>query len=206
MRTKVFLLVAAMCFFIIPFTLCGQVKATFKQVENQELFDFFRLEKIEYINLSITGDELKNKSYHMSVKEIWDGEIKLETDIVDSKRLPFGKTLSDTILNIRIISKLTNEDKLKMDFHFPTFSTQRNFDATSSNIYSLRSAMATDTIEIGKKSYLLVYMLPYETVIENVGVMRQYCAVENSGKEIETWGKEFGIKHYLVFEIKFDTQ
>ena len=65
--------------------------------------------------------------------------------------------------------------------------------------------METDTIEIGKKSYLLVYMLPYETEIENVGIMQQYCAVENSGKEIETWGKEFGIKHYLIFEIKFDT-
>ena len=139
------------------------------------------------------------------MKEIWDGEIKMESDVIDSRRMPFEKTLVDTILNVRIISKLTNEDKLRMDFYFPGFSTQRNFDATSSNIYSLRSAIATETIEIGKKSYLLVYMLPYETVIEGVGTIRQYCAVESSGKEIEAWGKEFGIKHYLVFEIKFDT-
>ena len=29
-------------------------------------------------------------------------------------------------------------------------------------------------------------------------------AVDNSGKNIDTWGKEFGIKHYLVFEMKFE--
>ena len=203
MKTKVIHSVTAMFFFIIP--LCGQVKVAYEHVESQELIDFFRLEGIQYIKLSFTGNELKDKTYQMSVKEIWDGEIKMESDIIDSRRMPFEKTLGDTILNIRIISKLTSENKLRMDFHFPGFSTQRNFDATSSNIYSLRSAMETDTIEIGKKSYLLVYMLPYETEIENVGIMQQYCAVENSGKEIETWGKEFGIKHYLIFEIKFDT-
>ena len=91
-----------------------------------------------------------------------------------------------------------------MDFHFPTHSTRRSFEAISSNAYSLRYAVGSKTVEIGKKFYLLVYMLPYETKIEG-GIMQQYCAVSDSGKEIGTWGKEFGIKHYLVFEMMFDS-
>jgi len=206
MKIKSIFLVATMLFFIIPFTLSGQVKVTFEQIESQELNDFFRLEGIQYIKLSFTGNELKNKTYQMSVKEIWDGEIKMESPIVISSAMPDNyKTVGDTILSIRIISKLTMDNKLYMDFYFPSFGTSRSFDATPSNIYSLRSAIGTDTIEIGKEFYLLVYMLPYEKEIGNGSIMRQYCAVEDSGKEIETWGKEFGIKHYLVFKMKFDS-
>jgi len=35
-------------------------------------------------------------------------------------------------------------------------------------------------------------------------MVSKWCAVENSGKETENWGKEFGIKHYLVFEMIFE--
>ena len=197
--------ITALFFLFLPFTLWGQVKVSYKHAENQELMDYFRLEGIQYMKLSFTGKELENKTYQMWVKEIWDGEIKMESPIVISSAMQGNrKTVGDSTLNIRIVSKLTADNKLNMDFHFPSFSTSRSFDATSSNIYSLRSAMGTDTIKIGKKSYILVYMLPYEKEIGNGSVIRQYCAVEDSGKEIETWGKEFGIKHYLVFEMKFE--
>lgn len=59
--------------------------------------------------------------------------------------------------------------------------------------------MSDEKIEYGKKFYLLAYILPYE----NEGT-KYWCAVENSGKDIENWGKEFGIKHYLVFEMIFE--
>ena len=61
--------------------------------------------------------------------------------------------------------------------------------------------MNTDTEkEFGKNFHLLVYMLPHAK-----DGMKYYCAVEGSGKEIETWGKEFDIQHYLVFEMKFES-
>jgi hypothetical protein len=140
----------------------------------------------------------------MSVKEIWDGEIKRKSDIINSRYMPEHlKLVGDTILNIRIISKLTEENKLSMYFHFPGFSMERSFEATSLNAYSLRPAMETKTVNYGKKFFLLIYMLPYEVKVGD-STIRQYCAVETSGKEIETWGKEFGIKHYLVFEMNFE--
>ena len=41
-------------------------------------------------------------------------------------------------------------------------------------------------------------LLPYEK-----DGYKQYCAVESSDIEIESWGKEFGIKHYILFEMNF---
>jgi len=74
MKTKLIILTTAMFFF--PFTLWGQVKVTYDYTENEELLDFFRFEGIQYENLSFTSKELANKAYQLSVKEIWDGEIK----------------------------------------------------------------------------------------------------------------------------------
>lgn len=51
-------------------------------------------------------------------------------------------------------------------------------------------------IETGKPFYAFAYILPYEK-----DGYKYYCAVESSGKDIEQWGAEFGIKHYILFEI-----
>jgi hypothetical protein len=50
-----------------------------------------------------------------------------------------------------------------------------------------------------EKFYLLAYILPYEK-----DGTKYWCAVESSGKDIENWGKEFNIEHYLVFEMLFE--
>ena len=191
-------------FLFIPFTLWGQIKVISEKVENQELVDFFRFERIQYEKLSFTSKELKGKTFRLSVKEIWDGEVTKDSTFFDSRNadnnLPPGYTftvsINDTISTMRVISKMTEDCKLKMQFSFAGCSLTKNFDAISSNDYSLRKAIERKTVEFGRKFYAFVYMLPYEK--DN---MKHYCAVETSGKEIETWGKEFGIKHYLIFEM-----
>ena len=193
--------ITALLLFFIPVTLWGQIKVTSEKIENQELLDFFRFEGIQYEKMSFTSKEQKIKTFRLSVKEIWDGKIMKDSTVFDNSNA-FGNiriTIDDTIFTMRVISKLTEDSKLKMQFAFPGFSITRNFDATNSNGYSLRNAIETETVEFGKKFYALVYMLPYQK--DGIGY---YCAVEASGKEIETWGKEFGIKHYLVFEIIFE--
>ncbi|PXY02430.1 hypothetical protein DF185_07210 [Marinifilum breve] len=170
---------------------------------DSELSDILRFEGIEYLKISFTGKELKDKSYHLSVKEIWDGVIKSDTTIINSAKISFQQLskVNDTIFNLKVISKLTQENKLKMTFKFPRFSTTKEFDAIDSDDYSLRNVaeVSGEKIEYGKKFYLLAYILPYEK-----DGMKYWCAVESSGKEIESWGKEFGIKHYLVFEMIFE--
>ncbi len=171
--------------------------------DNPEIRDILQFEGIEYLKLSFTGKDLTNKSYHLSVKEIWNGKIKSDSTITNSAKIPVPQfqKINDTILNLKVISKLTVENKLRMTFKFPRFSTTREFDAIKTNEYSLRNVAKTSKTEIkyGKKFYLLAYILPYEK-----DKYKYYCAVESSGKDIENWGKEFGIKHYLVFEMIFE--
>lgn len=176
---------------------------SFYSSDDPELSDILRFEGIEYLKISFIGKELKDKSYHLSVKEIWDGVIKSDTTIINSAKISFHQLskVNDTIFNLKVISKLTQENKLKMTFKFPRFSTTKEFDAIDSDDYSLRNVaeVSGEKIEYGKKFYLLAYILPYEK-----DGMKYWCAVESSGKEIESWGKEFGIKHYLVFEMIFE--
>lgn len=171
--------------------------------DNPEIRDILQFEGIEYLRLSFTGKELADKSYHFNVKEIWDGEIKGDSTIMDSKSIPFEQfqKINDTIFNLKVISKLTPENQLKMTFKFPRFSVTRKFDAIASDDYSLRNVAKSNkaNIKYGEKFYLLAYILPYEK-----DGSKYWCAVESSGKDIENWGKEFGIKHYLVFELLFE--
>lgn len=171
--------------------------------ENRELRDILQFEGIEYLKLNFTGKDMVDKSYHLSVKEIWNGEIKNDTTIIDSKSIPIQQfqKINDTTFKITIISKLTIDNQLKMTFKLPRFSITKKFDAVHSDDYSLRNvaeAMETD-IKYGEKFYLLAYILPYEK-----DGSKYWCAVESSGKDIEKWGKEFGIEHYLVFEMLFE--
>jgi hypothetical protein len=171
--------------------------------DNSEIRDILQFEGIEYIKLSFKGKKLADKSYHLTVKEIWDGKIKNDSTIINSKKISFEQfqKINDTVFNLKVISKLMPDNKLKMTFKFPRFSTTRKFDALKSDDYSLRNVAEASTTEIeyGENFYLLAYILPYE---KDGG--KYWCAVESSGKEIENWGKEFGIKHYLVFEMIFE--
>ena len=188
---------------LIPYISWGQIKVISEEIKNQELLDFFRFEGYQYEKLSFSSKELKGKTFRLSVKEIWDGEITKDSTVIESRNtfpdgFEFIITIEDTIFTMRTISKLTEDCKLKMQFRIPSATITRNFDAISSTEYSLRKAIKKETVEFGEEFYALVYMLPYEK--DNI---KQYCAVEASGKEILTWGKEFGIKHYLVFEMIF---
>jgi hypothetical protein len=172
-------------------------------IETSEIRDILNFEGIEYMKLSFADKALADKTYTLTVKEIWNGKVKNESTIIDSKAMPFDrlKKINDTVFKLKIISKLTQDNKLKMNFRFPGFSTQKEFDATKSDDYSLRNVANTfgTKIEYGKKFYLLAYILPYEK-----DGTKYWCAVESSGKDIENWGKELGIKHYLVFEMVFE--
>ncbi|MDR2424707.1 MAG: hypothetical protein LBD59_08290 [Prevotellaceae bacterium] len=165
--------------------------------------DILQFEGIEYLKLSFKGKDLANKSYHLTVKEIWDGEIKSDTTIINSKESYYKQfqKINDTVFTLTVIAKII-DNKLKMTFKTKNHVTQQ-FDVIQSEAadYSLRNIAVTDRTEIkyGEKFCLLAYILPYEK-----NGIKYYCAVENSGQNIETWGKEFGIKHYLVFEMKFE--
>ncbi|MEO1033787.1 MAG: hypothetical protein AAFX55_20560 [Bacteroidota bacterium] len=84
-------------------------------------------------------------------------------------------------------------------FIFQQFRFSRAYKATKSNDYSLRALGNKMNIEPNKMFYALAYILPYEK-----DGWKYWCAVDSSGEDVINWGEKFGIKHYLVFEMKFN--
>ncbi len=172
--------------------------------DNSEIRDILQFEGIDYYKIKFIGNNLKDKSYQLSVKEIWYGKIVSDSVIINSKNLPFQhiRTINDTILNITITAKQTKEKKIKMMFKLPRFSIDREFKALNSKDYSLRNIAEESKlkIEYNKKFSLLAYILPYE----REDGAKSWCDVGVNGIDFENWGDKFGIKHYLIFEMKFE--
>ncbi len=172
--------------------------------DNTEIRDILLFEGIEYLKLKFIGKDLNDKSYHLTVKEIWDGKIIRDTTVFNSKTIGIEQfeKVNDTVLSFKVISKLTHKNKLKMTFQFPRFAITKEYEAIETDEYSLRNIAEESKMEIGydKKFYLLAYILPYEREDGS----KSWCEVGTSGKEIEKWGEKFGIKHYLLFEMKFE--
>lgn len=185
--------------------LSGELKMTSDvSSDNSEIRDILDFQGIEYYKIKFTGKELANKSYHITVKEIWNGKIKSDTTVFNSADIGIEQfeKINDTVLDFRVVSKLTHENKLKLSFMFNRFRVTKEYDALDSNQYSLRNVAEESNLPIGynKKFYLLAYILPYKREDGS----SSWCEVGTSGKDIENWGKKFGIEHYLLFEMKFE--
>ena len=167
--------------------------------ENQEMADLLQFQNIDFYKIKFVGKNINNKNYILTCKEMWDGNLKNIDTIINTNLYPqMPKTKSDT-LNLKIFAKRTPEPKLKLWFRFPKFGIDKKYDAILSDDYSLRDTGISEKIIYGENFYAFSYILPYE----NNG-MKFWCGVESSGKDIENWGKEFKLKHYLIFEMKFE--
>ena len=168
---------------------------------DSDLRDIINLLGVEYLKMDFVGEGLKGKSYHLITYEIWNGEITDTTTVINSMDFPINlQRINEDSFQIRVSSKLTDENKLKMLFRFPGVGIPKEFDAVQSEYYSLRFAtqQAETKIQPGENFFALTYILPYE-----VNGTKQYCTVDQSGDNILGWGEEFDLEHYLVFEMQF---
>jgi hypothetical protein len=167
--------------------------------ENKEILHLMRFEGIEYYKVQFKGAELNNKRYTIVSKEFKNSKLA-ETDTLLNTNIfnYIGKIQGDT-LNVTVMASKADKKHLKLKFMFDRFEMDEVYKCLPTNDYSLRDYGTQLTIETGKPFYAFAYILPHED--EDGG--KQWCAVESSGKDIETWGKEFGIKHYILFEMTF---
>ena len=176
-----------------------EIKMTTERVENKELQDLLSFENIDYFNVTFSGKSLIGKDYLLISKEIWNGVVtKTDTIVNSSKNERIPKIEKDSF-SYKVISKKTVDNFLKMKFRFPQFGMTKKYRAINSEDYSLRDFGTGSKIKAGQNFYALAYILPYEK-----DGWKMWCAVESSGNDIENWGKEFGIEHYLIFEMKFE--
>lgn len=167
--------------------------------ENKALTDIMRFDNMDYYTTKFTGAALKGTEYYMVAKEIWDGKVKKTDTIFSSATNSYIGKIENDSLNLTVIAKKSSDKSLKIKFLFDRFEIQKEYKSMRSDDYSLRDFGTHFPIVSGKPFYAFAYILPYEDKEGN----KFWCAVESSGKDIETWGKEFGIRHYILFEMRF---
>ncbi|TXE15527.1 hypothetical protein ES692_16220 [Psychroserpens burtonensis] len=86
------------------------------------------------MKIDFSGKNLKGKSYHLNVKEIWNGTVVSDTTVLNSKNMGVKQfeTLKDAVFNMRVISKRTADNTLKLTFKFPRLSVTKEYDAAVS--------------------------------------------------------------------------
>lgn len=189
---------------LFPLGVLSQVKAGKIEMtaifgsKNQELQDLLTFENIDYYKVNFKGNDLKGKHFNITVKTLWDGRITNVDTIINTVAKGMPPIQTDT-LSFKVTAKKNAPNSLKVLFRFPMFGNERLYEASDSYDYSLRDIGTKMDIEVGKAFPAFAYILPYEK-----DGWKMWCAVDNSGKDVENWGKEFGIKHYLIFEMKFE--
>ncbi|NMH27094.1 hypothetical protein [Flavobacterium silvaticum] len=169
-------------------------KGSFDKKELRDILDF---QGMDYYKVSISGEQLKNKNYYIVSKEFWKGKIKKTDTIFDSRQHEVFRIGKDT-LAFRIMSGKTSEKNLRVQFFFERFGINRNFKCTKSDAYSLRDSGTLSKINFGKPFYAFACILP----TEHKDGSKSWCEVD-ADADMENWGKNLGIEHYLLFEMKF---
>ena len=186
-------------------------KMTSKPINSVDmnLASALRFLNMHLIQTEFTGENLTGKYFTIICKNIWNGEITDIDTIVSPKT--FKSNGRQQIRGDIISFNLTGgkvENNLKIDFiptggltFFPNpreYKASANYDRNGLNLYSLRPVRLAREIfiELNEFTPIFVYMPPTP--------QGQYCFVELNGGDIESWGKEFDIEHYLIFEIMFE--
>ena len=113
--------------------------------ENVELLDLLRFEGVDLYQIKFSGDDLKGKSYKITVKEFWSGKLKSEKVVIDTKDLVNAglDKVNDTTLKMKVISKTTGQGKIKISFIFDRFSNTKEYTALKTD-WVFRSDGASD--------------------------------------------------------------
>lgn len=166
--------------------------------ENFEITNILQFQNIDYYRVKFTGQKIKGKYFSLICKEMWNGKLSKVDTILNSKsNQRVGKITQDT-LSLTIFGNRIDK-KLKLFFRFPMVGITKKYDAIISDDYSLRDIGTEVKIKTNESFPAFAYILPH---VE--GNWKMYCAVADSGEKVEDWGKKFKIKHYLIFEMKFE--
>ncbi len=196
--TIVFLSVSALTY--------GQTKATTADIKmlsdygtrDQELTNILGFQNIDYFRVKFNGQKLNGKYFSVYCTEMWDGEIRKIDTLINSKtNTRVGQIEQDT-LSLTVIGRRV-DDKLQLSFRFPMVGLNKKYDAILSDDYSLRDIGTDINIKVNQAFPAFAYILPH---VE--GNWKSYCGVAQSGENVMDWGKKFKIKHYLIFEMKFE--
>lgn len=205
MKHFIILAVALMCFS----TLIAQKSDIKLQTkfgsDNKELHDLLRFQEVETIQLSFTGEDLREKNYRLLVKEYTNGSLAKTDTIMDTAKVEYIQPINDSSFEFKYYVKTQVNNKIKMNFMFNGFSTPRLYDIKpSEDAYALHDFLKTADpmpIDLDRATLIMGYFLPY---IDKDSGWKKYCDVSGSEHNPEDWGKVFKIPNYYLIEIEFE--
>jgi hypothetical protein len=165
---------------------------------SQDIYRLASWQGIHYDKVKFSGKALKGKHYYVATKEIWNGEIKNIDTLFNTKTNKYFEPVKIDTLSFALMSGKSSNRSVKMEFIFDRLSINNQYLAIDSEAYSMRALDMLSDIKPGKPFYAFAFILPFEK-----DGNKYYCAVEISGKDIEKWGTEFGLEHYILVEMCF---
>lgn len=196
----------ALIFCLFQILIFGQKKTVTTTVqygvENQELLDLFQFQNISIEKFTFQGDEIKNKSYQIFIKEFKDGKLTNTTVLFNGTQNEYLK-IKYTQLKFKIFSELS-EENLKIQLRAETYGSRiQNFklygkseDYIMRDFFNEKNAME---YPINEEFAILAIITP---TLHKDG-SASYCEVVQADIKPEKLGEHFKIPHYFLVTMKF---
>lgn len=176
--------------------------------ENQDIQDLINFENIFFDKLNFQSENLKGKSYKISLDEFQGGKLVKTSVIFDGSEADIFKIDKDK-LSLKFAFKLS-DGKLKTFVIGKTISGQGFYSKkfysklhNEEDDYALKNFLGSKeeiSLDINKKNAIFAIITP--TIHEDGS--GSYCEVAQSNIAPEKLGEKFKIPHYFLVSIKFN--
>jgi hypothetical protein len=168
---------------------------------NTELQELMSVLGVEKHHLELQDAHLRGKHVQLTYQEYRNGVAQPPVNLTSRREL--FQLDSSGKLALEVYARAADATTLETFFRFPRVG-QRNFfkvEAGQAGHYSFRTDILAyqrgeAKIPVGKKFTFLVYTLPYEK-----DGYYQYCTLAQSQIPIEDWYTQFGIKHFVAYQL-----
>ena len=175
-------------------------------MQSGELRDVLRLQEIDYFSVAFTDTSLRGKHFQLVSKEYRNGKLTATRDHSAETGYPaaFEFAKDSAAFRFKVLAYQPQKKLTHFMFLFDRVGLNPKFKSQATDLYSLRDATGSlgneVQVPLHKPFPLFVYSLPYVNPQEPE--MYQYCALTQDGVPPSEWGKKYGVKHYIVFEMK----
>lgn len=179
------------------------IKAVFgsTNTEMQELMGFLGVERH---HIELNDPKLAGKYFHLTSQEYRNGVAQPEQDMLGfvkrKEALQFDSTGK---LAFDVYARTVDPTTIEAFFKLPKVGQTKTYkvEADDARRYSFRTDILDyrnqrTVVPIGKKFPFLVYTLPYDK-----DGFSYYCTVAQSKLPVAEWYKQFGIKHFIAYQL-----
>ena len=171
-------------------------------VENQELMEIYQFQNISVEKFNFQGDEIKNKSYQVFIKEFKDGKLVDTKTLFDGTETDYFK-IKYSQLKFKIFSELSREN-LKIQLRTETYGSGiKNFKLYSKSEDYIMRDFFNEKIAIEYPLNEEFAILAIITPTLHKDGSASYCDVVQADIKPEKLGEHFKIPHYFLVTMKF---